>query len=239
MYKQKIIICGFVFVISWISISQISLIYSVAAEIDMPGSSNELSQITDSQKSVNLGQRIVAEKSSERLVLQGIALDNAGFLYVADNQDESIRKFDLKGELISKWKDKGLFSLPFGIAVDSKNNIYVADPNNYTIKKFNNEGELLLEWGRKGNNNGEFKDLRGISVDSLGNIYIVDASKNDIQKFSPKGDYVGKVWNGEYLDFQESGNYLDCPRYICVDNKGNVYVTDNEGVLQFSSADFR
>jgi hypothetical protein len=70
----------------------------------------------------------------------GIAVDNAGKVYVANSDHNRIQKFGGKGKLLSKWGSwgtgDGQFVGPRGIAVDSSGNVYVADTENHRIQKF-------------------------------------------------------------------------------------------------------
>ena len=67
-------------------------------------------------------------------------------LYVADKDADTIRKYDLNGELlleIGKTGNAGgeLLS-PSALAIDQNENIYVADEGNYRIQMFNKEGDF-------------------------------------------------------------------------------------------------
>jgi hypothetical protein len=80
----------------------------------------------------------------------GVAVDNAGKVYVADSRDNTIREMTLVG---TNWLVRTIagaagnsgsadgtgsaarFNCPSGVAVDNSGNLYVADLNNYTIRK--------------------------------------------------------------------------------------------------------
>ncbi|MDH3677079.1 MAG: 6-bladed beta-propeller, partial [Nitrosopumilus sp.] len=61
-------------------------------------------------------------------------------LYVVDQNNHRIQKFDSDGNFITKWGEEGTiegqFLVPYGIAVDSKNNVYVTDVDRNIIQKF-------------------------------------------------------------------------------------------------------
>ena len=77
----------------------------------------------------------------------GVALDNAGNLYVADQAHRTIRRVTPAGmvtTLAGKADEAGSadgtgsaaqFDMPNGMAVDSAGNVYVADASNHTIRK--------------------------------------------------------------------------------------------------------
>ena len=54
----------------------------------------------------------------------GLAMDSAGWLYVADRGNSRIQMFDQDGKFLGQWSQ---FGRPSGIFVDKKNVIYVSD----------------------------------------------------------------------------------------------------------------
>ena len=66
----------------------------------------------------------------------GIAIGDDGAIYVTDNGNRRILKFDKNGNLISKFgSKKELSSDMMAIAIDAKGNIYVVDNNKAMLKK--------------------------------------------------------------------------------------------------------
>ena len=80
----------------------------------------------------------------------GVAVDNVGNLYVADNLNNRIREVEVGIEIISTVAGSGVGSYsgdgwipaaaeiqnPYGIALDANGNIYVADCNNQRVRRF-------------------------------------------------------------------------------------------------------
>ena len=129
----------------------------------------------------------------------GVAVDSSGNVYVADNSNHLIQKFDSSGAFITKWglfgDGDGEFNWPQGVAVDSSGNVYVDDYGNNRIQKFNSSGAFLLKWGSEGTDDGQFKNPMGIAVDSSGDVYVADTGNYRIQKFNSSGVFLTK-WGG-------------------------------------------
>jgi DNA-binding beta-propeller fold protein YncE len=164
---------------------------------------------------------------------QGIAVDSAGNVYVADTGNDRIQKFSSDGTYLLAWgshgKGPGEFDSPDGIAVDSAGNVYVADTGNDRIQKFSSDGTYLLAWGSHGLGPGEFDNPRGIAVDSAGNVHVTDTGNYRIQKFSSDGTYLLMWAHGT------GGGTFDILEGIAVDSSGNVCVQDHDWIQKFSS----
>ena len=81
----------------------------------------------------------------------GIAVDLQGNVFVVDNGNFRIQKFDLDGNFLTAWgsegTDDGQFVRAIGIAVDADGNVYVTDDENPFVQKFDNDGRCLLRGG--------------------------------------------------------------------------------------------
>ncbi len=132
---------------------------------------------------------------------EGIAMDGAGNLYVADSGNNTIRKISPLG---TNWivttiaglagvrgsndgsNSGALFFSPGGITVDSATNLYVTDSGNDTIREIVPSGPLGTNWvvttiggiaGEPGyaggsGTNALFTDPKGIAVNSFGNLFV-------------------------------------------------------------------
>jgi sugar lactone lactonase YvrE len=124
-----------------------------------------------------------------------IAVDTAGSVYVCDNRNNRIQKFDSEGFFLAQWggagSEDGQFVFPEGIATDPNGNVYVADTGNNRIQKFTSTGAFVTKWGSNGTADGQFREPSDVAVDSDGNVYVVDTSNDRIQKFSETGGSSG------------------------------------------------
>jgi len=158
-------------------------------------------------------------------------------VYVVDQSNNRIQKFDSNGTFLLKWGSSGSgdgqFNAPSGIGVDVDGNVYVADLGNQRIQKFNSSGAFLIEWGSSGSGDGQFFNPFDATVDPAGNVYVADASNHRIQKFDSNGTFLLKWGSNGAADGQFTN-----PRGVTVDLAGNVYVadTDNHRIQKFDSS---
>jgi sugar lactone lactonase YvrE len=181
---------------------------------------------------------------------RGIALDSSGLVYVADSDNNRIRKITASGA-VTTLAGSGLrgfadgigtiaiFFYPFGVAADSSGNIYVADAYNHRIRKITSSGVVttLAGSGTAGfadgtGTNAMFNDPRGVSVDSLGNIYVSDTRNNRIRKItSGVVTTIAGSRNAErsvnIVDSTGTNALFYYPHGISTDSSGNIYVANS------------
>jgi sugar lactone lactonase YvrE len=171
------------------------------------------------------------------LLPRGIAVDNAGNVYVPD-QNTRTQKFDSNGVFISQFGISGDvpggFVSPWKAATDSAGNIYVSDSFTNRVQKFNSAGVFQMSLGSTGSGSGQFiGGTAGIAVDSAGNIYVADPGNNRVQKFTSAGAFVTSWGSGGTGNGQFSG-----PIGMAVDASDNIYVADtgNHRIQKFNSS---
>ena len=79
-------------------------------------------------------------------------MDFVGNIYVTDEGNNRIQKFDSRGSFLTKWgregSGPGQFKAPWGVACDALGNVYVVDQGNHRIQKFDANGAFLCAWGK-------------------------------------------------------------------------------------------
>jgi tripartite motif-containing protein 71 len=156
-----------------------------------------------------------------------IAVDKSSNVYVVDQHNQRIQKFDSEGNFILMWgklgAEPGEFTYPYGIAVDSKGNVYVSDMNNNRIQKFSPKGDYLASIGSYGTEDGKFKYPYGIAVDEKDIVYVIDAFNYRIQKFTSDLKFLSKWGSEESIGFKA---YM--PHEIAIAKDGNVILSDRQ-----------
>jgi sugar lactone lactonase YvrE len=166
-----------------------------------------------------------------------ITLDSFGYLYVADNYNNRIQKFNSTGTYISQLGGSGAgdgqFNYVPASAVDASGNVYVADEFNHRIQKFSSTGTYITQWGSYGVGDGQFSYPASIAVDASGYVYVSEYYSQRVQKFSSTGTFITKWGSSGTGD----GQFTNHPWGIAFDPTGNVYVSDYGGsrIQKFSS----
>jgi len=90
---------------------------------------------------------VLAGGNGQFVYPNGIAVDSAGKVYVADSGNHRVQIFDSSGKYIAQFgsigRGNGQFTYNNGIAVDSKGNVYVADSGNARIQIFDSSGKYI------------------------------------------------------------------------------------------------
>ncbi|WP_164913772.1 PKD domain-containing protein, partial [Methanoculleus taiwanensis] len=165
---------------------------------------------------------------------EGLAVDGGGTLFVVDQGNYRIQRFDGNGTFMQKWgtsgSGEGEFDVPRDIGADGEGNLYVTDTWNARIQQFDSTGSFVSEWGSYGSGDGQFTYLYGVAADTAGDVYVTDADR--IQKFSRNGTFITKWGTSGSGDGQ-----FNSAMGIAADSGGNVYVVDwgNNRVQKFDS----
>jgi hypothetical protein len=183
---------------------------------------------------------------------QGVAVDKAGALYVADTFGYTIRKVAPVGTnwvvtTLAGWYDhygsrdgtgvNAYFNLPTSVAVDSTGNVFVADTLNHLIRKVTPAGVVTTFAGGAGvvgsadgtGTAARFYAPTGVAVDGADNVYVADTYNNTIRKITPARvvTTLGGM-SGFYGTADGNGNFarFGNPAGVAVDGEGNLYVAD-------------
>ena len=81
----------------------------------------------------------------------GMGLDGAGNLYVADSINNRIQEFGNTGTFIRQWGTRGMlpgeFRTPVDVAVSPVGDVFVADSRNERVQRFAQNGTVLASFG--------------------------------------------------------------------------------------------
>ena len=176
----------------------------------------------------------------------GVAVDSFDNVYVADQNNNMIRKITPAGVVTTLAGNGSVgcvngvdtvasFKEPCSVAVDSSGNVFVADKYNHMIRKVTPQGVVSTFAGNtsSGSANGtgiaaSFNGPSGVSIDGSGTMYVVDQDNNMIRKINSAGvvtTLAGSTTSGSNNGIGTAANF-NGPSYAAVDCMGNLYVAD-------------
>ena len=167
----------------------------------------------------------------------GVALDSAGNVYIADANNNAIRK--VSGGTISTFP-AGTLHHPDSIAIDPGGNLYVADTGGRRIVFFLSNGTATVFAGNgspgfSGDGglavNAALYDPVGVALDSAGYVYIADTFNSRVRKVSPNDGVITTIAGQGRTGYSGDGGpatsaTLFFPHGVAVDLAGNVYISD-------------
>jgi len=183
----------------------------------------------------------------------GIAVDVAGNAYVADTNNNIIRKLVIASSAVTTLAGQpgvagstdgsgtaARFSGPSGIVVDPAGNIYVSDTLNHTIRKVTSTGAVTTVAGTAGlsglvDGTGTaalFHGPQGLVLDGTGNLFVADTNNNAIRKLVLASGVVTTVAGQSGIAGSSDGPVAQAqfhfPSGLGIDAAGNLYVADTE-----------
>jgi sugar lactone lactonase YvrE len=187
--------------------------------------------------------------SAQLAIPNGVALDAAGNLYIADAGNHCIRKVSngvittVAGNGTSGYSGDGgpattaQLAIPWGVAVDAAGNLYIGDFSNYRVRKVSNGVMTTVAGnGTRGYSgdggpatSAELTQPQGVAVDGAGNLYIADGGNQRIRKVA--NGVIATVAGNGTLGFSgdkgpATSAQLSTPEYVAVDSAGNLYIAD-------------
>jgi sugar lactone lactonase YvrE len=197
--------------------------------------------------------------TSAFVVPNGLALDRAGNLYIADSDNGRIRMIAAKTGIITtvagggtagQLGDGGLataayLSYPYDLRLDSAGNLYISDSFNARIRKVDASTGLISTVAGNGNfgNTGdggpatsaEVSVTEGIAVDGAGNIYLSNGPET-IRKVDATTDVITTIAGDGYFGYGGDGGTatmaeLNYPQGLALDAAGSIYIADADNYV--------
>ena len=179
----------------------------------------------------------------------GLAAGSGGTIYVADTNNNTIRKIASGGVVTTFAGQAGkagstdatgtsaLLNEPFGIAVDGSGNLYVTELGNHTVRMVTQASVVTTLAGTAGSigsadgtgASARFNQPAGIAVDASGNLYVADSGSNTIRKIAAGGvvtTLAGSPGVAGFADGTGASARFSNPRGLALDGSGNLFVAD-------------
>jgi sugar lactone lactonase YvrE len=185
---------------------------------------------------------------------QGIAIDRAGVLYVADTNHNRIRRVDLRSGIITtavgggspsdRLGDNGpatdaALNSPTGIAVDSAGNLVIADSGNNRVRRVDAATGIITTVAGNGQasssgDNGPataagLNHPVGVKFDAAGNLFVSEETR--IRRVAAKTGVITTVAGNGISGFtgdntQATNTALKLPSFLDFDPAGNLLFAD-------------
>jgi Concanavalin A-like lectin/glucanases superfamily/Domain of unknown function (DUF2341)/NHL repeat len=184
-----------------------------------------------------------------------VAIDVSGNIYIADFNNNCIRKITVSTGIITTIAGTGTagysgdngpaasaeLSSPEGIAIDGSGNLYIADTGNNVVREVAASNSTITTIagdgfpGYSGDNGpaicAELFNPASVTLDSSGNLYIGDYENHAVRKVAASSGTIATVaGNGTAGYAGDNGPAtsaeLSYPAAVSVDAAGNVYIAD-------------
>lgn len=186
---------------------------------------------------------------------EGIAIDSAGNIYVAEAANSRVRKIATDGSIqtfagtgVAGFSGDGgpataaQLNQPYGLAIDSSGALYIADLGNSRVREITANGTIqtvagggtlpATTTGQGGPaTSAQLAQPRNVAIGADGSLYISDFGANQVYRVTTNGTLSLIAGNGA-AGFSGVGTSavmaeLNAPAGLAVDQSGAVYVADS------------
>lgn len=170
---------------------------------------------------------------------EGVAVDQLGYVYVADTQNHRVQKFSANGGFEGTWGYGGSgpsrLNQPSAIAVGPDGKVWVLDRDsvNFYVQRFNQSGDFELQFGgvASGTNYvSKFYNPKGLTVDAKNRVWVTDnylVTGPRIQEFDASGGYlscIGGYQSWDDYDLQNRPSFHRLDGIVTFESNGATHV---------------
>jgi trimeric autotransporter adhesin len=203
----------------------------------------DIANLTDGQRKAFIsGKGVYSGEGGAATLAQlnhpsSVAVDTAGTVFIADLEDNRIRKVGSDGVITTVAGNETRQCKPVAMATDSVGNLYVGD--SVRICKVTPAGAITTVAGNgtKGfsGDGGPAVSAQagagGIAIDTAGNLFIADTNNDRIRKVTPAGVITTVAGNGTKGFSGDGGPAISAqlhdPKGVAVDTSGNLFILDS------------
>jgi sugar lactone lactonase YvrE len=179
---------------------------------------------------------------------QGLAVDSAGNVYIADTLNNRVRRVDVDGTIttVAGAGDPTL-SFPTGLAIGFSDTLFIADTGNNVVRHIGSDGAIHTvagtgEAGYRGDAGSALDAVLhapgGLAFDGEGNLYIADTLNQRVRRVDVNGQietvagtgaagYLGDGRPATYAELNLATNPLDgIGQGLAVDSRGDIFIAD-------------
>ena len=175
-----------------------------------------------------LAQNYVLDYSFGNFSLaSAFSITSSGFIYIADDGDDSLIKLDTLGNIVKEiggygWGESA-FDTPSDIIANSLN-VYVCDKQNHRVQAFDKDLNFISELSTRERDNPEerFGYPLSCALSSMGDLYVLDSENIRVLKFDLFGNYIQNFGGFDWGIFS-----LKNPKKLTINSDNSILVLDD------------
>ena len=186
---------------------------------------SDATAIRNSQQTFTSGTDVAAP--------QGIAIDSQGNVFVANQLNYSISKFDSSGTLLATIGSAASLNYPMGLALDSAGTLYAANygsgPAANSVARFDAGGNFVASM------TAQIDRPVGVAVDTGGHLFVGNWFLNTVSKFDASGTFLATI--GSSSTITNPGGLVTTAAgelYVASEGSGVISLFDAAGTYQSS-----
>ena len=123
------------------------------------------------------------------------SITSSGFIYIADDGDDSLIKLDTLGNVIKEIGGYGWGESAFDTPTDvfaNPLNVYICDKQNHRVQAFDKDLNFISELSTRERDNPEerFGYPLSCALSSMGDLYVLDSENIRVLKFDLFGNFI-------------------------------------------------
>lgn len=161
------------------------------------------------------------------------SITSSGFIYVADNGNNSLIKFDTLGNIVNEiggygWGESA-FDTPSDVFANTLN-VFVCDKQNHRIQAFDKDLNFISDLYTRESDNSEerFGYPLSCALSSMGDLYILDSENIRVLKFDLFGNFIQN-----FGGFDAGVYSLKNPKNLAVNSDNSVLVLDDSVLIVY------
>lgn len=161
------------------------------------------------------------------------SITSSGFIYIADDGDDSLIKLDTLGNVIKEIGGRGWSESTFDTPSDvfaTTLNVFVCDKQNHRIQAFDKDLNFISDLYTRENDNSEerFGYPIGCALSSMGDLYVLDSENIRVLKFDLFGNFIQN-----FGGFDAGVYSLKNPKKLAVNGDNSILVLDDSLLLVY------